>query len=413
MSPAATLCPIASAPLDQAALLRWLALTLHPRISPAHAVRTVAQWQGAPPISALHDIAHEPAPAAQGSREASNQASLPLQGQDAELETVQPPAEHHSGRDRTPLDRALERAVKWSELPQHSLLAYSDPRYPDRLRHLHDPPLLIYVCGQPEALSQASVAIVGSRGATHAGCELAASWAHALAMQGWCVVSGLARGIDGAAHRGALASIHEGGSTVAVMATGADRIYPPRHRALARQMMTRGALLTELPLGTPSQRFQFPRRNRLVAALARGVVVVEAAAQSGSLITARLAAELGREVFAVPGSVYSPLSRGCHALLREGATLAESVEDIVRELDGSLGLRGGPAPRAASLAVEASPLEQKVLKALGYDAVTLDTLLQRSKLEPGTLQALLLDWELAGRVVRTPDGRFQRRGGVG
>ncbi len=377
------LCPLADRPLDEPTLRGWLAHALHPELSLTQAIRAVVQWQGPPPEAAA-------------------------------------------------LAPAVDAALAWAAESGNTVLAYPDPRYPERLRHLHDPPLVIYVKGEVAALAQRGVALVGSRGATPAGCELAASLAHALAERGWSVLSGLARGIDGAAHRGALAAAPEaGGSTVAVMATGADRVYPRQHRELARQIVARGAVITELPLGTPSQRFQFPRRNRLVAALASGVVVVEAAEQSGSLITARLANELGREVFAVPGSVHSPVSRGCHALLRQGARLVETVDDILQELHGSLGLGGTlaghragmalrpaaaqrvPGPSSAALrSHEDEPAgsadERKLARALGFDPVSLDLLLQRTGFMPGVLHALLLEWELTGQLARTPDGRFQR-----
>ena len=218
------------------------------------------------------------------------------------------------------------------------------------------------------------------------------------------MVSGLALGIDAAAHEGALDAGAQGGGTVAVMGTGIDRIYPARHRELAHRIAAHGALVSELPLGAGALPQHFPKRNRIVAGLARGVLVVEAARQSGSLITARLAGECGREVFAIPGSIHSPLSRGCHALIRQGAKLVETAQDITDELGGS------PLPsRPASRASAAPPLPaHPVLEAMGFDPLHLDAIQARSGLDIADLQTQLVELELASRVARLDDGRYQR-----
>lgn len=239
---------------------------------------------------------------------------------------------------------AVARALAWAAQPGNHLITLADANYPQALLAIHDPPPLLYVIGDPACLSRPALAVVGARSASAGGMDNARAFARHLAAQGWCVTSGLAQGIDAAAHEGALAAGPQGGGTVAVIATGADIVYPARNRALAHRIAAGGAIVSELPLGTPAQRFQFPRRNRLVAGLSQGVLVVEAAVHSGSLITARLAGETGREVFAIPGSIHSPLSRGCHALIRQGAKLVETAQDILDEL----GAMPGPDPLAAT-----------------------------------------------------------------
>lgn len=339
-------------------------------------------------------------------------------------------------------------ALRWVEGGDCHILTLADPRYPQSLLTTADPPLLLYVRGDPARLAAPALAVVGARSATAGGMENARAFARHLAQHGWCIVSGLAQGIDAAAHEGALDAGAEGAGTVAVMGTGIDAIYPPRHAGLAQRIAAHGALVSELPLGSPALPHHFPRRNRLVAGLARGVLVVEAARQSGSLITARLAAENGREVFAIPGSIHSPLSRGCHALIRQGAKLVETARDITDELGA-----GGktPAARAPDARTRAgrppgesgpetaaraptecgsetggqAPKENRprspgggreprdpVLAALGHDPVHLDTLLARTGLDSPTLGARLLELELAGMIARLDGGRFQRLAGA-
>lgn len=303
---------------------------------------------------------------------------------------------------------AHERLAQWlAQDPQRHLVTLGDPDYPAELLQTDDPPLMLYVHGRLDALRHPRrVAMVGSRNPTPQGAENAHRFARALSEADVCVVSGLALGIDGAAHEGALAA---GGLTVAVVGTGLDRVYPKRHLALAHQIAEHGALVSEYPLGTPPLAAHFPQRNRIIAGLSQGIVVVEAALQSGSLITARLAAEQGREVFAIPGSIHSTQSRGCHALIRQGAKLVESAQDILEDLRFTL-----PAPTSANATEAASPpptaLEPPLLQALGFDPVGLDALQARTGLGTATLQAQLLELELSGQVQRLPGGGFQRIG---
>jgi DNA processing protein len=279
-------------------------------------------------------------------------------------------------------------------------LSIGDSDYPALLLQTPDPPLLLYVQGNVELLNRRSLAIVGSRNASVQGVDNARSFGAHLSRQGWTVVSGLAFGIDGAAHEGGLDGP---GSTVAVVGTGLDRVYPARHRALAHRIATAGVLVSEFAPGTPPLPQNFPMRNRIIAGLSRGTLVVEAALQSGSLITARQAAEYGREVFAVPGSIHSPLSRGCHALIRQGAKLVESADDILEELQGR------PVAPAAEQAAASSGGDDPILRALGHDPATLDALCARTGWSAQELSARLLELELEDRVARLPGGLYQRR----
>jgi DNA processing protein len=282
------------------------------------------------------------------------------------------------------------------------VLTVGDADYPLQLLQTADPPLLLYVQGDAKFLARRSLAIVGSRNASTQGADNARAMAAHLSRQGWAIVSGLALGIDAAAHEGGL----EGpGSTIAVVGTGLDRVYPSRHRALAHRIAETGVLISEFAPGTPPLPENFPTRNRIIAGLSRGTLVVEAALKSGSLITARLAADNGREVFAVPGSIHSPLSRGCHALIRQGAKLVESAEDILEELQE-------PAVPSAGAAAEADTEGDPLLEALGHDPVTLDALCARTGFSAQQLSARLLELELQDRVARLPGGLYQRRSHV-
>jgi len=291
--------------------------------------------------------------------------------------------------------------LDWLTQPGNHLIPLTHPDYPKRLLSLPDPPPWLYVKGERALLQRPMLAIVGSRNATPQGRRDAAAFAQALAAAGLVIVSGLALGIDTAAHEGALA----GGTSVAVVGTGLDRVYPARNRDLAHRLAAHGAIVSEFALGTPPRPGQFPRRNRIISGLSLGVLVVEAALDSGSLITARLAAEQGREVFALPGSIHSPLSKGCHRLIREGAKLVECVEDILEELrwqwHTALPLPD-PAGRAGQAAVDA------LLELMGPDPVALDTLVNLSGLTVDTLSAMLLSLELEGRIATLPGGRYQR-----
>jgi DNA processing protein len=295
---------------------------------------------------------------------------------------------------------ALAAAGKWLEDPANSVVTLADRHYPARLLQIPDPPPLLYVRGRAECLSRPALAVVGSRNATAQGMANAEAFARALSDAGLTIVSGLALGIDTAAHRGGLAGAS---SSVAVLGTGVDIVYPARNRGLAHELADRGALMSEFALGTRALAGNFPRRNRLISGLALGCLVVEAAADSGSLITARLAAEQGREVFAIPGSIHSPLAKGCHALIKHGAKLVESARDILEELQIPA---AAPAP-AESAAVPDAPA-RRVLDALGADACDRDTLALRSRLQPAELAALLTQLELEGHIAQLPGGLVQR-----
>ncbi len=279
------------------------------------------------------------------------------------------------------------------------MIALGDAAYPHALLESPDPPLLLYAIGRLELLHAPALAIVGSRNASVQGRHNASAFAAHLGAAGFTIVSGLALGIDGAAHEGALGSA---GSTIAVVATGLDQVYPRRHLALAGRIAAEGLLLSEHPLGTPPLRENFPQRNRIIAGLTRGTLVVEATLQSGSLITARLAVEAGREVFAIPGSIHSPQAKGCHALIKQGAKLVETAQDVLEEL----GVAEAPAPASAGEPVPERP--DPLLDAMGHDPIVLDELIARTGWSAAELAAKLLDLELAGRIERLPGQRFQR-----
>lgn len=289
----------------------------------------------------------------------------------------------------------------WRGGNDRHVLCIADADYPPQLLDYADPPLLLYVQGHVGVLGRQSLAVVGSRNASAQGLDNARDFSAHLSRQGWTIVSGLALGIDGAAHEGGLAGP---GGTVAVVGTGLDRVYPARHRTLAHRIAETGAMVSEFAPGTPPLPQNFPVRNRIIATLSRGTLVVEAALQSGSLITARLAAEAGREVFAVPGSIHSPLSRGCHALIRQGAKLVESAQDILEELQPAVRV---PVATAGASSVEGA---DAVLDALGHDPATLDALCARTGYSAQDLSARLLELELEDRVARLPGGLYQRRG---
>ncbi len=281
-----------------------------------------------------------------------------------------------------------------------AIIPLGDPRYPRALLDSADPPLLLYAQGRVELLQARAIAIVGSRNPTPQGTDNARAFAAHLSAAGFTIVSGLALGIDGAAHDGGLAGQ---GSTVAVVGTGLDRVYPRRHLKLAHRIAEGGVIVSELPLGSPPLPPHFPSRNRIIAGLSLGTLVVEAALKSGSLSTARLASEAGREVFAIPGSIHSPQARGCHALIRQGAKLVETAQDILEELQ--------PAPGTLASMADTSPpqvSDEPLLAALGFDPVTLDALCARTGWAAADLSVRLFDLELEGRVARLPGQLFQR-----
>lgn len=309
------------------------------------------------------------------------------------------------GRPPDTLDAQVERTWQWLRTnPRHQVLTLGDADYPDPLLQTADPPLLLYLSGRRELLQSACVAVVGSRSPTPQGRDNATSFSLGLSQAGFCVVSGMALGIDGAAHEAALRGP---GSTLAVLGTGLDQLYPSRHLALGRRIQVEGLLVSEYALGTPPLAPNFPRRNRIIAGLSQGCLVVEAALRSGSLITARLASEAGREVFAIPGSIHSPLARGCHELIRQGAALVESPAEMLEALR-PMSLR--PSPVAPAPAEPGPDGERgRVLDAMGHDPVTLDALIARGGWPAAQLNGLLLELELDGLVARLPGQLFQRR----
>ena len=345
-------------------------------------------------------------------------------------------------RNDAAISAQVDTALRWLDAAENHLVTLADADYPRDLLDAPDPPPLLYCKGRRELLGRPAIAIVGSRNATAQGLANAESFAAALSDAGYCVVSGLALGIDAAAHRGALRHAPNAGgalrhdpnaggalgqepsfagdltraaSTIAVIGTGADIVYPARNRDLAHQIAERGLIVSEFPLGTSALASNFPRRNRIISGMSKGVVVIEAALKSGSLITARLAGEQGREVFALPGSIHSPLAKGCHQLIKQGAKLVDSVEDILEELGAASGAHpasahtGGTSDSAHSSAqAQAHSPHAKLLEALGHDPVPLDTLGARCGLTAANLSAQLLELELAGQVAQLPGGLVQR-----
>ena len=303
-------------------------------------------------------------------------------------------------------DTALrDEELSWLEGANHHLLLRGAPDYPPLLAQISDPPPLLFALGDVQRLGLPQIAVVGSRNPSATGRETAQSFARHLAAGGFTITSGLAQGVDTAAHQGALDG---GGHTVAVAGTGLDRVYPASNRELAHQISERGVLVSEFPLGVGPMRSNFPRRNRIISGLSLGVLVVEAALRSGSLITARMASEQGREVFAIPGSIHNPLARGCHRLIRQGAKLVETAADIVEELGGLLAELKQSAADAAPERLSAP--QRKVLEALGHDPCTVDQAVERSGLTPAEVSSILVKMELCGLVASVPGGAYCRIG---
>jgi DNA processing protein len=300
-------------------------------------------------------------------------------------------------------------SLDWLSDSNHQLLTLNDENYPNLLREIDSPPPLLFVIGDKALLHQPQLAIVGSRNPSATGIENAHEFARCLTAAGFCITSGLAQGIDGAAHSGALKS----GKTIAVMGTGPDRIYPASHKALAHQIANQALLISEFPPGTQARPENFPRRNRIISGLALGALVVEAAQQSGSLITARLSSEQGREVFAIPGSIHNPQARGCHRLIKQGAKLVESAQDIIEELGPLFATLGNPKetnpPAAVSEVMRRDPDYQLLDHALGYDPTSVDELIARTGLTAETVSSMLLLLELEGHVSSAPGGYYCRK----
>ncbi len=368
--------------MEREDLASWLRLALTPGVGNETARKLMAAF--GPPAS----LFAAPATALRQFVSAPLAASL-----------SQPPAE---------LAAQLASTLAWlaqdqADVPRR-VLHLGDPDYPPALLNIEDPPLMLYVQGEIRRPWPAALAVVGSRNPTAQGKINAHQFGRSLAQAGLTVVSGLALGIDGAAHEGALEGAAPGQlATIAVVGTGLDRVYPRQHEALADRIARHGLIVSEYPLGTPPLPANFPRRNRLISGLSEGTLVVEAALQSGSLITARMASEQGKEVFAIPGSIHSVQSRGCHELLRQGAKLVESARDVLEELRPDVATASPSPPGHA-----ATGAAGRLLDALGFDPVSLDALVDRTGTSAAELQAHLLELELAGHVARLPGGRFQR-----
>jgi DNA processing protein len=318
---------------------------------------------------------------------------------------------------RNPRPEPVNAALEWMQDSDTHILVPSDARYPASLADLADAPPVLYVRGDPDALADPQLAIVGSRNPTPSALDTTRELARHLASCGLTITSGLAVGVDGAAHEGAL----RGGRTIAVMGTGPDRVYPAAHRDLARRVAAQGALVTEFPPGVEPRGENFPRRNRIISALSIGTLVTEAALRSGSLITARYAAEQGREVFAIPGSIHNPLARGCHGLIREGAKLVETSQDILEELEpllrpfilrsSKVAADSASQPDKSGSGGSKSALDEdyrRLLAAMGHDPVSPDVLIQRTGLAANGISSMLLLLELEGYVSSYPGGRYCR-----
>ncbi|CAE6778578.1 DNA-processing protein DprA [Paraburkholderia haematera] len=410
-------------PATDIELAAWLRLSLAPGLKPA-ALRLLLSAFGLP--EAIFSQSPE--------------ALAEVAGETTARAVLAPPSPDFNAQ--------LDAVIAWRELPGNHVATLDDPAYPPALLTMPDPPPLLYIKGRLALLHTRAVALVGSRSATPQGVEDAERFARELSQAGVTVVSGLALGIDGAAHRGGLEGV---GGTVAVIGTGADLVYPSAHHALARQIAAQGAILSEWPLGTPARAANFPQRNRLIAGLVSGVVIVEAAMRSGSLITARLANEMGRDIFALPGSIHAPLSRGCHRIIKQGAKLVETPDEVLEELgfakpaatkatskqtalwDGTSALKSPKTPASERIqpdlptactaavqqesgAAHASPTAppamsaeaRQLLDALGHAPATLEILATRTEMGDAALQSTLLQLELAGQVSALPGGRFTR-----
>lgn len=309
----------------------------------------------------------------------------------------------------------IDRALRWAEHPDHFLISIDDARYPSLLRTTVGPPLVLFALGNIQLLNQACLAIVGSRNASALGSQTAHDFAREVASRHVTVVSGLALGIDGAAHRGALTA--QQGSTIAVLGTGIDTPYPNSHKRLYELIAQQGCVISEFALGTPGVRYNFPKRNRIIAGLSRALLVVEAARSSGSLITAKLAADFGRDVMAIPGSIHSATSKGCHQLIRDGAALVESVEDIFAACPALLSTQTtaneAPLPDGTPNiegieAIATTTKDSEHLNKVGFSPVSVQTLLEQSNESLSVWHQRLSEWEISGQVTRLADGRFVR-----
>ena len=381
--------------LDREELNHWLRLCTTPGVGPATA-RKLLKALGLP--SAIwgqsHTTLSQLVNASQANALSREPEDLAALTEDTWNWLLTPP-----GPDGVPAGRCI--------------LTLGDPDYPASLLQLEDPPLMLYLVGRTDLMSTAFqsdrlLAMVGSRNPTPQGIINARDFAYSLTQAGLTIVSGMALGIDGAAHEGALDALQDQGlATIAFVGTGIDRVYPKAHHTLARRIASQGLLISECPLGTPPLAANFPKRNRLIAAVSSGTLVVEAAMQSGSLITARLAADMGREVFAIPGPIHAPQARGCHALIRQGAKLVEAAQDVLEELHIQPVHERRLTPITHPEDSE-SPIDTELLRALGFDPVSLDALQARTGQPTALLQAELMTLELDGEVTRLPGGLYQR-----
>ncbi len=302
---------------------------------------------------------------------------------------------------KNPNQKEIEKALEFSLKNERHILTFDHPDYPPLLKEITDPPLLLYLWGNPKVLQEPSIGIVGSRNPTHSGAENAYYFAYELSKRGFCITSGMAIGIDGQSHRGALEA---DGKTIAVLGSGLQHIYPYKHRELAELIAINGAIISEFSLETPPNAIHFPKRNRIISGISMGTLIVEATLRSGSLITARLAMEQNREVFAIPGSIHAPQSKGCHAILKDGATLAEDVDDIVKEVGQFTTPEGALICPKKTQKEPKDPKSQLVLNAIGFDQVSVDQLVSRLGLSPGSVSALLVSLELQGYIKPTAGG---------
>jgi len=308
-----------------------------------------------------------------------------------------------------PEQAAIMRDLEWHEKPGNRILCCNEPDYPLLLSQLPDPPPLLYVCGNVQVLNEPQLAMVGSRNPSASGQQTARDFSRHLSAAGLAITSGLALGIDAASHQGALDA---GGSTIAVMGTGLDRVYPARHRDLAREISVHGVLVSEFPVGTPPRAENFPRRNRIISGLSLGTLVIEAALRSGSLISARCAGEQGREVFAIPGSIHNPLARGCHHLIRQGAKLVETAQDVIDELGPLAGACAGPeqdlATRTGAKQPQLDAEYTQLLDYIGFDSASVDQLVTTSGLTPAEVSSMLLQLEMQGFIASSSGGLYNR-----
>lgn len=381
---------------------------------------TRSYTEGMDSIQAALTLLHSPGLGGRATQKlfaAFGDAATALQASDSALQAAGLKSDQVSAL-RAVSEESIRPDLEWADLDNNHLIPLDSRHYPSNLREIPDPPPLLYITGDTDVLSAPQVAMVGSRNPSAGGRDNAKHFAAELATRGLCITSGMASGIDAAAHHGALSV---DGLSIAVTGTGLDRVYPASNRELAHQLAAQGALISELPIGTPPRPHHFPRRNRIISALSCGVLVVEATVRSGSLITARLAAEQGREVLAIPGSIHNPMARGCHALIRQGAKLVETAEDVLEELASQIDTSGllakssqpssgttveHPSTPEAPAGPEADADYAHLIECIGHDPVSVDTLIERSGFSSAALSSMLLMLELTAKVHKVSGGRY-------